>query len=105
MGGMSAWNGGRSFVLFASFVILDGQGTAKDVNIFLRNFYLFVRKSYVWAEMLIQRIVMSPEVADKIKCKHGLDPIVAKNVLEGINYIEKAGGGIIWQSDCALPDT
>ncbi len=43
--------------------------------------------------MLIQKIVMSLEVADKIKCKHGLDPIVAKNVLEGINYIEKVGGG------------
>ena len=43
--------------------------------------------------MLIQKIVVSPEVADKIKCKHGLDPIVAKNVLEGVNYIEKVGGG------------
>lgn len=45
--------------------------------------------------MLIQRILMSPEVAEKIKCKHGLDPIVAKDVLEGCsaNYIEKAGGG------------
>ncbi len=38
--------------------------------------------------MLIRKIVKSPEVAEKIKCKHGLDPIVTKNVLEGINYIE-----------------
>jgi hypothetical protein len=45
--------------------------------------------------MLIQRILMSPEVAEKIKYKHGLDPIVAKDVLEGYssNYIEKVGGG------------
>ena len=37
---------------------------------------------------------MSPEVAEKIKCKHGLDPIVAKNVLEDykFHYIEKVGG-------------
>jgi len=49
---------------------------------------------------------MSLEVADKIKCKHGLDPIVARNVLEGINYIEKVGGWkFIWRSDCALQDT
>lgn len=45
--------------------------------------------------MLIQRILMAPEVATKIKYKHGLDPIVAKNVLEEYNthYIEKVGGG------------
>jgi hypothetical protein len=45
--------------------------------------------------MLIQKILMSPEVAEKIKCKHGLDPIVAKNVLEGYSasYIEKVGAG------------
>ncbi len=45
--------------------------------------------------MLIQRILMSPDIAEKIKCKHGLDPIVAKEVLEGhsANYIEKVGGG------------
>ena len=45
--------------------------------------------------MLIQKILMSPEVAEKIKCKHGLDPIVAKNVLEGysVSYIEKVGAG------------
>lgn len=43
--------------------------------------------------MLIQRILMPPEVAEKIKCKHGLDPIVAKDVLESHRYIEKVGGG------------
>jgi hypothetical protein len=43
--------------------------------------------------MLIKRIVMSPDVSEKIKCKHGLDPIVAKNVLENVHYIEKVGGG------------
>ena len=45
--------------------------------------------------MLIQRILMSPEAAEKIKCKHGLDPIVAKDVLESFSasYIEKVGGG------------
>lgn len=43
--------------------------------------------------MLIKRILMSPEVAEKIKCKHGLDPIVAKNVLQGHNHIEKIRGG------------
>jgi hypothetical protein len=45
--------------------------------------------------MWIQRILMSPEVAEKIKFKHGLDPIVAKEVLEGYctSYIEKVGGG------------
>lgn len=45
--------------------------------------------------MLIQKILMPPEVAEKIKYKHGLDPIVAKNVLEDFsaNYIEKVGGG------------
>ncbi len=37
---------------------------------------------------------MSPEVAEKIKYKHGLDPIIIKNILESYNnhYIEKAGG-------------
>jgi hypothetical protein len=43
--------------------------------------------------MKIKRIVMSPEVSEKIKCKHGLDQIVAKNVLESVHYIEKVGGG------------
>lgn len=45
--------------------------------------------------MLIQRILMSSEVSEKIKCKHGLDPIVAKEVLESYStsYIEKVGGG------------
>ncbi|VVB87993.1 Uncharacterised protein [uncultured archaeon] len=44
--------------------------------------------------MLIQRILMSPEIAEKIKCKHGLDPIVAKDILENYNthHIEKVGG-------------
>ncbi len=42
--------------------------------------------------MLIQKILMSTEVAEKITCKHGLDPIVAKDVLEGTHYIEKVGG-------------
>lgn len=44
--------------------------------------------------MLIHRILMSPKIAEKIKCKHGLDPIVAKEVLEGYStcYIGKAGG-------------
>lgn len=38
---------------------------------------------------------MLPEIAEKIKCKHGLDPIVAKDVLECFSksYIEKVGGG------------
>lgn len=35
---------------------------------------------------------MSPKISEKIKCKHGLDPIVAKNILEGNRYIEKVGG-------------
>ncbi len=43
--------------------------------------------------MLIQRILMSFEVAEKIKYKHGLDPLVAKNILESTCYIEKVGGG------------
>ena len=44
--------------------------------------------------MLIQKILMSQKIAEKIKCKHGLDPIVAKEVLEGYStcYIGKAGG-------------
>lgn len=43
--------------------------------------------------MLIQRILMPPEVAEKIKRKHGIDPIVVKDVLEGTHYMEKVGGG------------
>ncbi len=45
--------------------------------------------------MLIQKILMSLEVAEKIKCKHGLDPIVAKIILEGYStcHVEKVGGG------------
>jgi len=42
--------------------------------------------------MLIQKILISPKVSEKIKCKHGLDPIVAKDILEGNHYIEKVGG-------------
>jgi len=32
--------------------------------------------------MLIQRILISPKVSEKIKCKHGLDPIVTKDILD-----------------------
>lgn len=42
--------------------------------------------------MLIQKILISPKVSEKIKCKHGLDPIVTKDILEGKHYIEKVGG-------------
>ena len=42
--------------------------------------------------MLIQKILISPKVSEKIKCKHGLDPIVTKDILEGNCYIEKVGG-------------
>ena len=42
--------------------------------------------------MLIQKILISPKVSEKIKCKHDLDPIVAKDILEGNRYIEKVGG-------------
>ncbi|HMB44423.1 MAG TPA: hypothetical protein VKL21_01240 [Candidatus Methanoperedens sp.] len=42
--------------------------------------------------MLIQKILISPKVSEKIKCKHGLDPIVTKDILEGNRYIEKVGG-------------
>ena len=42
--------------------------------------------------MLIQKILISPKVSEKIKCKNGLDPIVSKDILEGNRYIEKVGG-------------
>ncbi|CAG0969261.1 MAG: hypothetical protein OIN86_14110 [Candidatus Methanoperedens sp.] len=42
--------------------------------------------------MLIQKILISPKVSEKIKYKHGLDPIVTKDILEGNRYIEKVGG-------------
>ncbi len=42
--------------------------------------------------MLIRKILISPKISEKIKCKHGLDPIVAKDILESNCYIEKVGG-------------
>ncbi len=41
----------------------------------------------IW--MQIKKVLMSLKVSEKIKCEHGLDPIVAKNILEGNRYIEK----------------
>ncbi|PWB56167.1 MAG: hypothetical protein C3F06_01355 [Candidatus Methanoperedenaceae archaeon] len=42
--------------------------------------------------MLIQKILISPKVSEKIKYKHGLDSIVTKDILEGNRNIEKVGG-------------
>ena len=49
--------------------------------------------------MLIQKILISPKVSEKIKCKHGLDPIVTKDILEGNRYIEKVVEITTWLSD------
>jgi hypothetical protein len=41
--------------------------------------------------MLIRRILISPVVMEKIKSKHGLNPVVAKDVLSDTPHIEKVG--------------
>jgi len=42
--------------------------------------------------MLIRRILISPDIMEKIGSKHRLNPSVAKEVLSVAPYIEKVGG-------------
>lgn len=46
---MGAWarGMGAQICVLCALCYFRWTGTAKDVNIFLRNFYLFIRKSYV----------------------------------------------------------